>query len=324
MIISPIAGSQNGAEALAETLRNPMRKYPDRSDARFEDHLILPSVAPGFKIDASSSVFTIGSCFARNVEEALIERGVSVPTASFSAAQDKIPGRPNRVLNQYNPGTMLQCVENVFGKKIEGGIYDAGRDKLKKQYVDSLLSTGGAPTSLNRVNERRAEIDQLYTDGLAASETVVITLGLIESWLDLEAGIYLNEMPPAKLVRSNASQFEFRRLGVSECERLVSAMVELLNRDKRRNIVLTVSPVPLQVTFAGGDATTANGFSKAVLRVVAETVSNNFDMVDYFPSYEAVTTSGFRSFGEDNVHVRPATVQRVVNHMVDQYLEGAA
>ncbi len=320
MNLSPTFNSKNGAEALADTMRNKMRKYPDREDARYDDFLILPSVTPGFHIGANSSVFTIGSCFARNVEEALVARGVSVPTAHFDASQDKIPGRANRVLNQYNPGTMLQCVENVVGKPTEGGIYEAG---VLGEVVDCLLSTGGAATSKARVEERRGEIAQLYTDGLAAADTVVITLGLIETWLDKEAGIYLNEAPPPKLIRSSPDQFEFRRLDVAECDGLVSKMVELLTQDRKRNIVLTVSPVPLQVTFSGGDAVPANGYSKAVLRVVAESVASNFDMVDYFPSYESVTTAGFCGFGEDNVHVRPKLVERIVNYMLDHYLKGA-
>lgn len=312
--------AQNGAEVLAETMRNKMRKYPDRDDARFDDYLILPSVKPSFRIGANSSVFTIGSCFARNVEEALVARGVTVPTAHFSAAKDEIPGRANRVLNQYNPGTMLQCVQDAFGKPTKGGVYDS---KVEGKVVDCLLSTGGTPTTKARAKGRRSEITQLYKDGLAAADTVVITLGLIETWVDNETGIFLNETPPPKLVRSNANQFGFRRLSVAECDELVSTMVELLNSDRKRNVVLTVSPVPLQVTFSGGDAVPANGYSKSVLRVVAETVSNNFDGVDYFPSYECVTTTGFRGFGDDNVHVRPKVVERIVNYMLDEYLEGA-
>ncbi|OAN72278.1 hypothetical protein A8B82_20275 [Sulfitobacter sp. EhC04] len=310
---------ENGAETFAATLKNKSRKYPDREDARYDDFQLLPDVYPGFRIDPSSSVFTIGSCFARNVEDDLLDRGVDVPTAHYSAAQDGVPGRKNRVLNQYNPGTMLQCVQTAFGEAPDGGIYPAGIGKV----VDCLLSTGGNAVSATRAKERRAEIAALYRDGLAKSDTVVITLGLIETWKDTTTGLYLNEAPPMKLIKRHPEQFEFCRLDVAESVSLVSKMVELLTSDRQRNIVLTVSPVPLQVTFSGGDAVTANGYSKAVLRVVAETVTQKYGNVDYFPSYESVTTAGFRALGEDNVHVRPKIVKRIVNYMLDQYLEHA-
>lgn len=316
----PSFAFKNGVDALADTRNNRMSKYPDREDRRFDGFLFLPFVESSFRIGIGSSVFTIGSCFARNIEAALIARGVSVPTAHFSAAQDKVPGRANRVLNQYNPGTMLQCVEDVMGKPTVGGIYPAN---TRGEVVDCLLATGGSAVSEARATERRSQVSRLYREGLAKSDTVVITLGLIETWIDREADIYLNETPPRKMIVDHPDRFEFRRLDVAECEGLVSRMVDLLIKDRPRNIVLTVSPVPLQRTFSGDDAITANGYSKAVLRVVAELISNKFDMVDYVPSYETVTTAGFRGYSPDNVHVRPVVVQRIVNNMLDHYLEGA-
>ena len=99
---------KDGSSAFRETLRNKFRKFPDRDDNRYIDHIVFPSVKPSFSIEPGSTVFTIGSCFAREVEDALVPLGVRVPTANFSAAADEVPGRPNRVLNQYNPGTMPQ------------------------------------------------------------------------------------------------------------------------------------------------------------------------------------------------------------------------
>lgn len=309
------ADNRVGADVLAAALQNPGRKYPGREDVRFDDFLILPGVAPSFQISLDSTVFTIGSCFARNVEEELLARGLSVPTAVFSAEQDQVPGRPNRVLNQYNPGTMLQCIRG----DADGGLYDAPAGLV----IDCLLSSGRQPVTRERALARRAEVAALYRDGLAASDTVVITLGLIETWIDLEAGLYLNDTPPPKLVRDQPERFAFRRLSVTECVSLLTDMVALLTKDRDRKILLTVSPVPMRVTFAQGDAVAANGYSKAVLRVAAEEVCAQLSGVDYFPSFEAVTTAGFRAMGNDNVHVKPATVSRIVGHMLDTYLQKA-
>lgn len=309
------ADNRVGADVLTAAFQNPGRKYPGRDDVRFDDALLLPGVTPSFQIPLDSAVFTIGSCFARNVEEELLARGLTVPTMGFSAAQDNVPGRSNRVLNQYNPGTMLQCIKGVA----QGGLYETPDGEV----VDCLLSTGRSAVTRERALERRSEVAQLYRDGLAASDTVVITLGLVETWIDLEAGLYLNDTPPPQLVRDTPERFAFRRLSVTDCVALLSEIVELLTKDRDRHILLTVSPVPLRATFTTDDAVTANGYSKAVLRVAAEDVSSRFAGVDYFPSFEVVTTAGFRSMARDNVHVRPATVSRIVDHMLDRYLQKA-
>ncbi|PPB80744.1 GSCFA family protein [Albidovulum inexpectatum] len=309
---------QEGSLAFRTTLRNKMRKYPDRNDSRFRNDLILPSINPSFGIARDSAVFTIGSCFAREVEDALLTAGVRVPTAHFAAPHDEAPGRPNRILNQYNPGTMLQCVLAAGQAVDERALYPASDDGM---VLDSLLATGNRPVSRERALERRGQINTLYRDGLAESDTVVITLGLIEAWYDWEAELYLNEVPPRPMLDRFGARFEFRRMGLEECRDIMERMVNALTADRKRHIVLTVSPVPLQVTFAGGDAVVANAYSKALLRVLAEQIAEDHASVDYFPSYEIVTTAGLRAFGEDNVHVRPVVVQQIVSHMLEHYLE---
>lgn len=304
-----------GPEAFVSTLRNKSRKYPDRKDTRFSEDYIWPAVQPGFRMAPKQTVFTIGSCFARNVEEELVRKGLNVPTQAFSAPHEEAPGRPNRVLNQYNPATMLQAVRGIETGPDSRGLYPAEPGKC----LDALLSTGSRPVTTSRAAERREQIDRLYREGLAAADVVVITLGLVEAWYDAEDDIYLNEAPPHPFIKSSGDRFEFHQLGVSECQRMVFELIERLVESGRRKVVLTVSPVPLQVTFAGGDAVMRNSYSKSVLRVVAELASQAFADVDYFPSYEIITASGLRSFGEDNVHVRPRVVANVVNHMLSLY-----
>lgn len=306
-----------GPEAFSSALRNKARKFPNREDPRFQDGFIFPQIDPGFSIARSQSVYTIGSCFARNVEEVLLAQGITVPTAHFSAPNEEAPGRPNRVLNQYHPGTMLQCIQATTQPVDERALYAKGDDG---EVVDSLLATGGRPVARDRAMERRQQIVDLYKSGLDKSEVVVITLGLVEAWYDLKDQIYLNEAPPPPLIRSDPDRFEFRQIDVSNSKAMIFEMIERLLEGGRRKIVITVSPVPLQVTFAGGDALMRNMFSKSVLRIVAEMATQAFPDVDYFPSYEIIVTSGLPAFGNDNVHVRPMVVEKVVNHMVSLYV----
>lgn len=305
-----------GRIAFRGALRNASRCYPGRDDDRCRDGMLLPEVTPSFAIAASESVFTIGSCFARNVEDALLRRGLTVPTAGFTAPQEEAPGRPNRILNQYNPGTMLQCLTALDTGETGAGLYDLGED----QVVDCLLATGSRPVTAARALERRAQIRELYRSGLEAAGVVVVTLGLVESWYDREDGLYLNEAPTRRLINGDNERFTFRQLGYPECSRMLADMLDRLSDGGRRRVILTVSPVPLRVTFAGGDAVLRNAYSKAILRAVAEEAARSRADVDYFPSYEMVLSMGLQAFGDDNLHVRPMVVDRVIAHMVSRYL----
>ncbi|MBT9385624.1 GSCFA domain-containing protein [Pseudooceanicola sp. CBS1P-1] len=307
----------DGAEAFAGALRNRHRRFPGRDDPRSRDAMLVPGLSPGFTLAPGEGVFTIGSCFARNVEKALLAHGLSVPTAAFTAPEEEAPGQPNRLLNQYNPGTMLQCLEDLEVPLGARALYEAGPGMV----LDALLATGGRPVARARALARRQEIRTLYARGLSVCSTVVVTLGLVEAWFDRADGLYLNEAPGRAVLNAHPGRFVFRQLGPAECRSLLDALLaRLLERDRR--VLLTVSPVPLQATFAGGDAICRNAYSKAVLRVVAEEAARDHPRVDYFPSYEMVTSAGLTAYGEDQVHVRPRVVDQVIATMTAAYAPG--
>src|SRR6185369_4771378 len=80
-------------------------------------------------------------------------------------------------------------------------------------------------------------------------------------------------------------------------------------------ILLTVSPVPLTATASGRHVLLATTHSKAVLRAVAGEIADGYNLVDYFPSYEMITGSPFRSnFFEENLRsITPSGVSFVMD-----------
>ncbi|WP_069301723.1 GSCFA domain-containing protein [Neptunicoccus sediminis] len=302
--------------AYAAAKNNQSRKYPDALDERMMGNLIMPTVRPSFLIEPKSTVFTIGSCFARNVEEALVEKGIYVPANDYSVPEEEAPGgRSNRVLNQYNPGTMWQAVSAVRDGVSSAGFFPASDGKV----VDALLSTGKFPVGMDRAIKRRQEIVDLYKNGLNKADTVIITLGLVETWFDLKNNLFLNQAPDPRQANREPDRFQFRRLNVTECAELVEKMIVEMRRERTPNILLTVSPVPLAGTFTDDDCVIANTYSKSVLRVVSDIISSKFDGVDYFPSYEIVTTAGRQALHSDNIHVKDGVVKRIVGHMLEHY-----
>ncbi|QND35777.1 GSCFA domain-containing protein [Sinorhizobium meliloti] len=64
----------------------------------------------------------------------------------------------------------------------------------------------------------------------------------------------------------------------------------------------------------------ANSYSRALLRVAADVLSKKYPKVDYFPSYEIVTSFGTRGYIEGNVHVKEDVVEQVVSYMAECYI----
>lgn len=316
---SLLSGLETNCTAVFDSaVGNSFRKFPGKDDPRTDDLILKPAIQPGFKIPVGSTVFTIGSCFARNVEERLVSHGMNVPGARFAMPVGETGGRRNQVLNQYNPGTILQMLEFVETGFPEAGIYD-DREGL---VLDGLLSTGGAAVTPERAAERRRQILELYRDGLEKAECVILTLGLVETWIDLPAGIFLNQTPGMRLLRRTPERFRFERLDYARCTHLVRGILDrLVAANRNRNIVLTVSPVPFGATMKPRDAVIENAYSKALLRVVSEEVLGDYPMVDYFPSFEMVSSGGLASFKEDNIHVEGGIVDQVVTHMINHYVE---
>jgi hypothetical protein len=290
------------------------RNYPSRSDARFSNGLILPTFKPKFAIDLQSvnSVFTIGSCFARNIEEVLQPMGVNLPTKKFAVPKHEWQHRPNGLLNEYNPGSISQKILATLQQKSSPveTIF-----QHRDTFYDLLLCAGNG-VSYQRAISRRKEIEQVYQE-LLTSEVVIITLGLVEAWYDNATQQWLNRMPPFSK-EIDAKRFTLKRLDVDQAMPLLQEAFAALD-GMHKKIVLTVSPVPMQTTFNNSDCVVANEFSKSVLRVCADRLSRDFNNVDYFPSYEIARAAGFNAYIDDLVHVKHEVVESITRYMINKY-----
>jgi hypothetical protein len=102
-------------------------------------------------------------------------------------------------------------------------------------------------------------------------------------------------------------------------------MTEFLSRLKAVNrhsrVLLTVSPVPLTATAEDRHVMVSTMHSKSVLRAVAGELAAQHDFVDYFPSYELVTSPPFRGmlFQNNMRTVHDDGVNFVMRHFFQQH-----
>jgi hypothetical protein len=304
-------------EALRTTkLHKEHRNFPRRSDRRYRSEALFPDFQPKFKVafDASSTVFTIGSCFARNIEEALEAHQVQLPARRFAVPDNEWSPelRPNGLLNEYTPGTIAQRIASA----LQGRRSDPGSVVPNGALFADLLLPGGGDVERQRALDRREEIFAIYQD-LAQSQLAIVTLGYVESWYDRQTQAFLNRMPPRPVADAEPGRFEFRCCNVDESLELLGPAFDLLAANGVRTLI-TVSPVPIRTTFTASDCVTANEYSKAVLRVCAEELSRG-PLVDYFPSYEIVRSAGLSKYWDDNVHVMEDFVGEITGYMVSAY-----
>jgi hypothetical protein len=94
----------------------------------------------------------------------------------------------------------------------------------------------------------------------------------------------------------------------------------LRDANPKIKVILTVSPVPLTATASGDHVLIATMRSKSILRAVAADAVSSSDFVDYFPSFEIVSSFPYgRIFYEANLRsVKPDGVAHVMNLFFDE------
>jgi hypothetical protein len=273
--------------------------------------LFYPKLEPKFSLDRQGHVFTTGSCFARNVERALVAAGIDVVNAPSQLGVD--PG----FLNRYNAFAIWQ----EFDMALESG-YDESlcvwANEKPSKWID-YTSYGAFPTKEELLAVRLKILDSHKR--IADCGLLILTLGLVEAWYDKELGKYLN-ITPSDGVRKEPERYECHVLDYNDNVEFVERVVSLVRRrSPGLRIMMTVSPVPLVATFSGPDVAVRNAYSKCTLRSVADHFTSKYDFVDYFPSYEMVMlTAPEFAWLPDRRHVRRELIAEITSLFVKTYI----
>jgi tetratricopeptide (TPR) repeat protein len=305
---------------------NRESRWPARGQENRLEPFCLPALRPKFKLRRGSTVFTIGSCFARSIKTYLGALGFEIPTTQFfNSNRHLLPGRDLTIFNRYTPASIYQELKWVRGildrddrvtmGDVEPFLLDVGRglvcDLGRLPFQESGITPEGA------LDDRRLLYDVFKL--AFRSDAVVITLGLIECWWDRQQQTYVEFN--RHLIR-HPDRFAFRRLDYPAALEFVRQTIDIVSQDRPIPILMTTSPVPLQRTFTRDDVIVANTYAKSVLRAVAEVVRVENELVDYFPSYESVMLSRDGSvWMDDLIHVQPGFVSSIMLRVMKSYVD---
>lgn len=275
-----------------------------------------------FNFNHSDKIFTAGSCFARNIERRLREAGFTTPMYD-DLLHERLAehGLVGSFMNKYNMAAIRQEIAWAFGESAvspEAGIVSVGDGLLH----DLLLSPGNKRLDETTVWAVREDVQSRYRR-LPECRVIVLTMGLAEVWRDLDTGLALNHAPPASVLKAMPDRYVLDVLSYEEMLADLNGIHALATKHGHPDVklVLTVSPVPLHVTFREQDVMVANSYSKSMQRAAAEAFSLAHDNVAYFPSYEIVTLTDRRlSYESDNRHVQASVVDHIVDRFIGLYV----
>ena len=284
-----------------------------------------PEINPKFKMRRDDKFYAIGSCFARGLENALAQHGMTVESAApefarLQAANKEVSGLG--FTNKYNTYSILNELRWALDPDAE-----FPRESIVQLTETTWDDPHTTPTlafaNLQETLERRSLMEAV-TRRIKNCRAVILTLGLAEVWRDVKADVFINRTPIPSLLKTEPDRYEFRLTGVAENTANLEGIHTLLTQyghpDVR--IVVTVSPVPLMNTFSTMDIVVANTWAKSLLRTVAQEWATAHSNVDYFPSYEIVQSSDRAAIWETDLrHVTGAGAQHVMELFLRNYLE---
>jgi GSCFA family protein len=297
----------------------------DYAFQRLQQKWFTPEIEPKFRFRPEDKFYAIGSCFARGIEHALAQRQISVE----SAAPEFVKLQPvNKEVtglgftNKYNTFSILNEIRWALDPKavfpVES-IVQVTESTWSDPHTTPTLELVG----LEKTLERRV-LMQAVTKRVANCRVVIITLGLVEVWRDLEVGVYTNSAPVRLVQKNQPERYEFHVTSFAQNWANLEAIYALLSRYGHPDlqIVITVSPVPLMATLSPMDVVVANTYGKSLLRAVAQEWAAAHANVDYFPSYEIVQNSERAAVWEcDLRHVRSHGVQHITDLFLKKYLD---
>ena len=279
---------------------------------------------PKHSMAPENRIVTFGSCFAQHLGRALSANGFNWWNVEpgFKNASPELLARYGygvfsaRTGNIYTTKALRQWTDWAFGNadvpdevwEADGRYYDPFRPNVEPQGFESR----------KEVDEARKTTLACLRKAFSRTDVVVFTLGLTEAWEHASGYVYAG-CPGVVAGEFSAETHKFRNYthaDVLEDLRYVIDAVKSVNPQVR--FLLTVSPVPLTATASGQHVLVANTYSKSLLRAVAGQAFVEDPAVDYFPSYEIITSHPFRGiFFDPNLRtVNASGVAHVMKHFI--------
>ncbi|MBW9064486.1 GSCFA domain-containing protein [Rhizobium herbae] len=317
-------------------MEHPYRQLPDnafwrRAVAAPDMGNVDPVSRFALKIGPQTRVATAGSCFAQHIARHLKASGFNyyVAEAGHPLISEEIRTAHNygtfsgRYGNIYTARQLKQLIERAEGQfsPVEVPWIDA--DGTVRDPFRPAVQPGNFASAAEMEADRRMHLKAVKRM-FETLDVFVFTLGLTECWRSREDGAVFPLCPGVEGGTFDPDRYEFYNQTVGDVIADMESVIAYIARiNPQAQIVLTVSPVPLMATAAADEhVLTATTYSKSVLRVAAQELTNGHRNVHYFPSFEIITGAYNRGryYAEDLRNV----TEEGVSHVMRLFLKHAA
>ena len=295
---------------------SPYTNLPKRQfwrSAVAEDHVLSTANLWQKKFDISldDRIASAGSCFAQHISRRLLKSGYNF--VDVELAPSALPKELHtkfgyatysaRYGNIYTTAQLIELAEEAMGMRPsldyswekDGRFYDPLRPNVEPNGLDSL----------EEVMFHRQYHLKKVRELLENCDLFVFTFGLTEAWICKKSGRTLPTAPGTIAGDYQPDNYEFKNYTHAKIQSDFVRFMELLwSIQKKRNcrFLITVSPVPLTATATNNHVLVATTYSKSTLRSVAGELFDQYNEVDYYPSYEIITSPWSRGmFYEPNL-----------------------
>lgn len=253
---------------------------------------------PKFELTRDTRVMIAGSCFAFHIGQFLRAAGLRVldteplpklisDRVAHSVGYRLFSARYGNIYTAAHLWQLMQEAEGLISPadpvwRKANRFYDAQRPTIEP---------GGFDTSEAVMEDRKFHLKAI-SEALRRAQVFVFTFGLTEAWRHQDNGTVYPIAPGVVAGQYNPKTYAFHNYNAAEVLEDFMAFRDFAKSIKpAMKFIVTVSPVPLTATASGHHVEVASTYSKAVLRSVCGQLHDAFDDVDYFPSYEIITSA---------------------------------
>jgi len=255
---------------------------------------ILPNPSKN-KISYQTPVLFLGSCFTENIGNKMI--------------QLKFPAVVNPFGVLYNPVSVRNAIEILIDqKKFKDSDLNFFNEQWFSFYHDTEFSHPDKNISLDKINNSVT----ITADNLRKAGYLIITFGTAWVYKYIKTGNVVSNCH-----KIPAKEFERFKLDVEdifvEWANLINRLSEL-NPDLK--IIFTVSPVR-----HWKDGAIQNQLSKSTLILAIHQLKQQFENVEYFPSYEIMMDDlrDYRFYADDMLHPSKVAIDYIWGQFAETY-----
>ena len=248
-------------------------------------------------IDINDNIFSIGSCFALEINKFLKKRGIDSITNPFGTV--------------YNSYSIYKNIETILLSEEDNDSIYHNIVEIDEKFISFNSSTLFESDDFKTLENKLKETTNYSKKALLNSNVVIITYGTSVVYKFKKTDEIV-----ANCHKLPDSLFTKCMLTVDENIDYISKTIKLLRENiPNIKIILTLSPVRHNIKNPE-----ENSVSKAILRVAIDSLTNN-KSIFYFNAYEMVMDI-FRDYSfykKDKAHLKKSTVNKIMEEFSNMY-----